>query len=83
MRSDEDKDRKAAHMSDLLTQEEAIKMLRLDALHLKRPKEALRYLRRTGQIAYVRVCGKILFPREAVEEYVRGNLVTVKKTPLD
>ena len=69
--------------SDLLTQQEAIKMLRLDALNLKHPKEALRYLRRTGQIAYAKVCGKILFPKGAVEDYVRRNLVGVKRTPLD
>ena len=68
---------------ELLTQEEAIRLLRLDSLDLKRPKEALRYLRRTGQIAYVKVCGKVLFPREALEEYVRRNLVEVRKTPLD
>ena len=68
---------------DLLTQEEAICLLRLDALNVKRPKEALRYLRRTGQLAYVKVCGKILFPRKALEHYVQRNLVEVKRTPLD
>ncbi len=70
-------------LSDLLTQDEAISLLRLDSLNLKRPTEALRYLRRTGQIAYTKVSGKILFPRQAVEDYVRRNLVGVKSTPLD
>jgi hypothetical protein len=70
-------------IADLLTQEEAIRLLRLDAVNLKRPKEALRYLRRTGQIAYVKVCGKVLFPRKALEDYLTRNLVEVRRTPLD
>jgi hypothetical protein len=70
-------------IADLLTQGEAVKLLRLDAVNLKRPKEALRYLRRTGQIAYVKVCGKVLFPRKALKEYLTRNLVEVQRTPLD
>jgi hypothetical protein len=67
----------------LLTQEEAIRLLRLDALSLRHPKEALRHLRRTGQIGYVKVCGKILIPRKAVEDYLRRHLVNVAEPPLD
>ena len=63
--------------SSLLTQEEAIRLLRLDALKLKRPKEALRYLRCTGQIAYVKVCGKVLFPKQAIQQYLRRNLFPI------
>jgi len=70
-------------MPELLTQEEAIKFLRLDALNLKRPKEALRYLRRTGQIAYVKICGKVLFPKAALEDYIQRNLVQVRNSPPD
>ena len=68
---------------NLLTQEEVIHLLRLDTLNLKRPREALRNLRRTGQIAYVKVCGKILFPHSAIEEYLRDHLVNVSKVPPD
>jgi len=68
---------------ELLTQEEAIRLLRLDSLDLKQPKEALRYLRRTGQIAYLKVCGKVLFPRKALNDYISRNLVEVRRTPLD
>ena len=70
-------------LSGLLTQEEAVRLLRLDSLKLKRPKEALRYLRRTGQISYVKVCGKVLFPRASLEEYIRRNSVGVVDTCLD
>ena len=55
---------------DLLTQEEAIRLLRLDEVGLKNPKESLRYLRRTGQIGYVKVAGKVLIPRDEVASYI-------------
>ena len=61
--------------NELLTQEEAVRLLRLDVLGIKCPRESLRHLRRTGQVGYVKVCGRILFPREALEEYVRRHLV--------
>jgi len=83
MLRDKGRERQLQAMPELLTQEEAIKFLRLDAMNLKRPKEALRYLRRTGQIAYVKVCGKVLFPRKAIEDYISRNLVDVRRTPLD
>ena len=70
-------------IADLLTQEEAIAFLRLDAVNLKRPKEALRYLRRTGQISYIKVCGKVMFTRRALEDYLGRNLVEVRRIPLD
>ena len=76
-------EREDSSIPDLLTQEEAIRKLRLDAVNLKRPKEALRYLRRTGQVEYVKVCGRILFPKRALADYVRRNSVEVRRTPLD
>ncbi len=60
-------------MPKLLTQEEVIGILRLDEIGLKYPKETLRYLRRTGQIGYVKVAGKVLIPRNAVEAYIERN----------
>ena len=48
---------------DLLAQEEAIRLLRLDSVGLEKPKEALCYLRRTRQIGYIKAAGKVLFPR--------------------
>ena len=45
---------------ELLTQDEAIRLLRLDALGLKDPRESLRHLRRTRQIGFVKVSGKVL-----------------------
>ena len=60
---------------NLLTQEEAVRLLRLDELDLKRPKETLRYLRRTGQLGYLKVAGKVLVPRAAIEAYLKKQKV--------
>ncbi len=60
-------------MPKLLTQEEVIGILRLDDIGLKDPKETLRYLRRTGQIGYVKVAGKILIPQSEVEAYIERH----------
>ena len=62
-------------MPDLLTQEEAIRILRLDSLGLKRPKEALRYLRRTRQIGYIKIAGKVLIPRDEMLAYIGRHRV--------
>jgi len=60
---------------DLLTQEEAIRVLRLDSVGLKKPKEALRHLRRTRQIGYIKVAGKVLIPRDEIIAYVERHRV--------
>ncbi len=60
-------------MPKLLTQEEVIGILRLDEIGLKYPKETLRYLRRTGQIGYVKVAGKVLIPQSEVRKYVKRH----------
>ena len=70
---------RAGGMPDLLTQEEAIRVLRLDQLGLRFPKESLRYLRRTGQLGFVRVAGKILIPRDELTDYLERQRVK----PLD
>ncbi len=58
---------------ELLTQDEAIKLLHLDCSGLKHPKEALRGLRRTRQIGYVKVAGKAIIPRGEIEAYLERN----------
>jgi hypothetical protein len=60
---------------DLLTQEEAIKVLRLDSLGLKKPKEALRYFRRTRRIGYIKVAGKVPIPCHEIAEYIERRRV--------
>ena len=60
---------------ELLTQEEAIKLLRLDCLNLKNPKETLRHLRRTRQIGYVKVASKVLIPRREISAYLERQSV--------
>ena len=62
-------------LPELLTQEEAIEALRLDDMGLKRPKESLRYLRRTGQLTYYKGAGKVLIPRKAIREYLEQHRV--------
>ena len=61
--------------ADLLTQNEVIRALRLDGLEVRNPKESLRHLRRTGQLGYVKVAGKVLIPRAAVMEYLERRTV--------
>ena len=61
--------------ADLLTQNEVIRVLRLDGLGVRNPKESLRHLRRTGQLGYVKVAGKVLIPRVAVMEYLERRTV--------
>lgn len=62
-------------LPELLTQEDAIRALGLDRLDLKDPKESLRYLRRTRQIGYVKVAGKVLIPRREVADYLERQRV--------
>jgi hypothetical protein len=62
-------------LSELLTQEEAIRLLRLDSLGLAKPKYALRHLWRTRQIGYVKVAGKVLIPRVAIVAYLERQTV--------
>ena len=68
---------KASEAPELLTQEEAIEMLRLDQLGVRDPKEGLRYLRRTRQLGYVKVAGKVLIPRKAIATYLARQRVDV------
>ena len=65
-------------LPQLLTQEEAIRLLRLDKLGLKDPKESLRHLRRTRQIGYTKVAGKVLIPRKEIIMYLKKQTVEVR-----
>ena len=61
--------------TELLTPEEVIEILRLDARGLKDPKEVLRHLRRTRQIGFVKLGGRILFRKSDVEDFINKNAV--------
>ena len=65
-------------LPELLTQEEAIRLLRLDQLGLQDPKETLRYLRRTRQLGYVKVAGKVLIRRDEIEAYLKRQEVPAR-----
>jgi len=60
-------------LTQLLTQEEAAEILRLDRLGVRNPTETLRYLRRTGQLGYVKVAGRVLIPKGELELYVKRH----------
>lgn len=62
-------------LPELLTQGEAIRLLRLDSLGLAKPKYALRHLWRTRQIGYVKVAGKVLIPRSEIAAYLERQRV--------
>jgi len=64
----------------LLTQEEAVRLLRLDCLGLSNPKETLRYLRRTRQLGYTHVAGKILIPMGEVVAYLERQSVKARRS---
>ncbi|MCX7974067.1 MAG: helix-turn-helix domain-containing protein [Candidatus Aminicenantes bacterium] len=53
---------------DLLTAKEARKILRLG-------KNAIYDLARQRKLEYVKIGGKILFPREAIEKFIRQNTI--------
>ena len=59
-----------ADAPNLLTQTEVIRLLRLDEMGLKDPKESLRYLRRTGRLGYVKIAGRILFPKDEISAFL-------------
>jgi excisionase family DNA binding protein len=60
---------------DLLTPREVIHILRLEERGVQNPRETLRHLRRTRQIAFTRVGRRILFPRAAVYDYIEQHTV--------
>ena len=74
-------DRGADSFSGLLTQDEAVEILRLDRLGLRNPKETLRYLRRTSQLGFVRIAGKVMIPREDIDDYVQRHRVRPRQQP--
>jgi excisionase family DNA binding protein len=57
---------------DLLTAQEARKLLRLG-------KNAIYDLARERKLEYVRIGGRILFPRAGIEEFIRANTVSPKR----
>ena len=58
----------------LLTAAEAVKILRLDAGR-KRPDEALRHLRRTRRLGYVKIGRRILYRPEDIERCIEASRV--------
>jgi helix-turn-helix protein len=54
----------------LLTPEEAIAYLRLDAQELRQPRESLRWLCRTGKLRYAKIGRYVRFRRTWLDELV-------------
>ena len=59
----------------LVTGEEAIRFLGLDRSNLRRPDEALRWLRRTGQLRHVRIGHRIFYLLEWLEHIFESTSV--------
>jgi len=57
----------------LLTQEEAIRELRLDSLGLKDPVGALTTLRRTGKLGYVTINRRVLIPESEIVGFLEKS----------
>ena len=55
---------------ELMTAAEAMAFLRLDSIGLKKPKEALRYLRRLKRIGAVKVGKVYMYLRSDLERYI-------------
>ena len=67
-------------MQPLMTPEEAIAFLGLDRQNLRQPREALRWLCRTGKLRYTKVGRYVRFRRRWLEELVKQNEVPPSKS---
>jgi excisionase family DNA binding protein len=61
--------------TELVTPDEAIAYLRLDEQGLRQPREALRWLCRTGRLRYTKVGRYVRFRRDWLDELVERNAV--------
>lgn len=65
----------------LKTPDEAVRFLGLDRQGLRAPREALRWLCRTGKLKYARVGRYVRFREEWLQELVNTN--TVRREAVD
>jgi hypothetical protein len=65
----------------LVTPEEAICFLGLDRQGLRQPREALRWLCRTGRLRYTRVGRYVRFRQAWLEDLVEESTVTKSRRP--
>jgi hypothetical protein len=63
----------------LVTPEEAIRFLGLDRQGLRQPREALRWLCRTGRLRYTKVGRYVRFRQAWLEELVEGGSVAKER----
>ena len=67
------------HVPDLLTESEAVKYLRLNALGLKHPDATLRRYRDAGVLKAVQVGKQILFPLPELRAFVLRQMEAVPR----
>jgi hypothetical protein len=60
---------------ELMTSAEAVSYLRLDMQGLRDPREALRWLCRSGRLRHTRVGRRTMFRRDWLDELVNENAV--------
>ena len=61
--------------NELLTPDEALRILALDRQGLRQPREALRWLCRTGQLRFTKIGRYVRFRRSWIEELITRNEV--------
>lgn len=69
--------------SELLTPDEALAYLRLDQQGLAQPREALRWLCRTGKLKYTKVGRYVRFRKEWLDELIDRNAVRRRPLPAE
>lgn len=65
-------------MIKLYTDEEVIDLLRIDVKSIKDPKATLKHLRRTGQLSYVKVAGRVRYRELDLENFINRSVRSVK-----
>jgi hypothetical protein len=55
---------------DLLTEQEAIRYLRLDEVNISNPSATLRRYRNTGRLRAVQISKRVLYPLGSLKEFI-------------
>ena len=71
----------STRIAPLLTPEEAARFLGLDRVGLKNPGATLTYLRRTRQIGFVTIAGKVMFTKKHLEDFISAHSIEPISTP--
>ncbi|MFC1738601.1 helix-turn-helix domain-containing protein [Planctomycetota bacterium] len=59
---------------ELLTEDEAIRYLRLDTIEIKHPDDTLRRYREAGVLQGVQISKKVFYPRSELERFIKQQM---------